>query len=131
MTGTDRHVDSRAAYEAWTEHQWFAYRGCAPDPDEPRLAAGGVVREGKRVRVPLDAWCGEDRDGPERQADRVRRQHAAIEVCLRCPVMVQCDRYAFANYRRRGLVLPPRIRARGESVTVERLRLSARGRASA
>jgi hypothetical protein len=26
---------------------------------------------------------------------------------------VQCDRYAHAGYRRRGVVLPPRIRARG------------------
>ncbi|MBI2772979.1 MAG: hypothetical protein HYX56_00590 [Chloroflexi bacterium] len=29
---------------------------------------------------------------------------------------VQCDRYAFANYRRLGIVSPPRIRARGERV---------------
>ena len=39
---------------------------------------------------------------------------------------VQCDRYAFANYRRRGLVLPPRIRARGQRLTLELLRMSAR-----
>ncbi len=41
---------------------------------------------------------------------------------------VQCDRYAFANYRRRGIVLPPRIRARGERLGVEQVALSARGR---
>lgn len=44
---------------------------------------------------------------------------------------VQCDRYAFANYRRRGLVMPPRIRARGERLAVGRLALSARGRRTA
>ena len=44
---------------------------------------------------------------------------------------VQCDRYAYANYRRRGLVLPPRLRARGERVRIERVALSARGSATA
>jgi hypothetical protein len=33
---------------------------------------------------------------------------------------VQCDRYAYVNYRKRGIVLPPRIRARGERIDVER-----------
>lgn len=80
-------MNSRAAYEAWTEHRHFAYRGCAPDVDDPRRAAGNP-------ELSLDAWCGEDRDGAEPQGDRVRRQHAAIEVCLSCPVMVLCDRYA-------------------------------------
>jgi hypothetical protein len=32
---------------------------------------------------------------------------------------VQCDRYAYANYRRRGLVLPPSVR-RGERITLAR-----------
>lgn len=44
---------------------------------------------------------------------------------------VQCDRYAFANYRRRGVVLPPRIRSRGQRLALATFRLSARGRASA
>lgn len=45
---------------------------------------------------------------------------------------VQCDRYAFANYRKRGVVLPPRVR-RGERIRLgrERIAASARGRASA
>jgi len=34
---------------------------------------------------------------------------------------VQCDRYAFASYRRRGVVAPPRIRARGERILLERV----------
>jgi len=32
---------------------------------------------------------------------------------------VQCDRYAFAGYRKRGLVLPPRVR-RGERIALAR-----------
>ena len=40
---------------------------------------------------------------------------------------VQCDRYAFANYRRRGLVLAPRVRRRGQRVAAATLKLSARG----
>ncbi len=44
---------------------------------------------------------------------------------------VQCDRYAFANYRRRGLVLSPRIRRRGQRPEAATRALSARGGASA
>ena len=33
---------------------------------------------------------------------------------------VQCDRYAYASYRKRGVVLPPPIRARGERIDLER-----------
>jgi hypothetical protein len=83
-----------AAYVAWTEHRFYRYRGCAPDPDNPRLAAGSVERDGKSVRVPLDAWNGPDLDGGEPQKVRRERQAAAIEVCLNCPVMVACDAYA-------------------------------------
>lgn len=84
-----------AAYVAWTEHRFYRYRGCAPDPDEPGLAAGCVEGEdGKPVRVPLDAWLGPDVDGGEVQKEREARVEAAKEVCLNCPVMVQCDAYA-------------------------------------
>lgn len=84
-----------AAYVAWTEHRYYRYRGCAPDPDDPRLAAGSIDGEdGRPVRVPLDAWNGPDVDGGEAPKDREARLEAAKEVCLRCPVMVQCDAYA-------------------------------------
>jgi hypothetical protein len=93
MTGTNQ--TAHAAYVEWTEHRFYAYRGCAQDPDEPRLAAGSVVRDGERVRVPLDAWSGgEDRDGGESQRARRVREADALEVCLNCPVMVSCDAYA-------------------------------------
>lgn len=83
-----------AAYAEWTEHRWFKYRGCAADADSPRLAVASVERDGVRVRVPLDAWNGPDVDGGESLRERTERVEAAKEVCLNCPVMVQCDAYA-------------------------------------
>lgn len=71
----------------WEEHPHNRYRGCAPDPDMPGRAAGDPS-------LSLDAWHGEDRDGAEPQRDRLAREEAAKEVCLNCPVMVQCDAYA-------------------------------------
>ncbi|MGW4270777.1 hypothetical protein ACWEGQ_00065 [Streptomyces seoulensis] len=84
MTGV---TDSLAAYEAWTTHRHYRYRGCAPDVDNPRVAAGNPD-------LSLDAWSGEDRDGGEPQKDRIARERAAVEVCLGCPVMVLCGQYA-------------------------------------
>lgn len=75
-----------AAYQAWTEHRFFAYRGCAPDVDNPSRAAGDT-------ELTLDAWTGTTEDGGEDQDTRRERQAAAVEVCLNCPVMVQCDAY--------------------------------------
>ncbi|WP_435606561.1 WhiB family transcriptional regulator [Streptomyces ardesiacus] len=46
------------------------------------------------MSLSLDAWHGDDRDGSEPQREREARQAAAVEVCLNCPVMVQCDAYA-------------------------------------
>lgn len=85
-----------AAYVALTEHRFYRYRGCAPDPDNPRLAVGspGVDEQGRPVRVAVDAWHGPDVDGGEAQKVRQARVEAAKEVCLRCPVMVWCDQYA-------------------------------------
>jgi hypothetical protein len=91
------------AYLEWTEHRFFRYRGCAPDPENPRRAAGNPA-------LSLDAWMGEDRDGSEPQADRARRERAAVEVCLNCPVMVACDRYANSVGRDGKLVEPTGIR---------------------
>ncbi|HEY3480671.1 MAG TPA: WhiB family transcriptional regulator [Streptomyces sp.] len=106
-----------AAYVAWTEHRFFKYRGCAPDPDNPRLAVGSVERDGRSVQVPLDAWHGPDVDGGEEQRVRRERVEAAKEVCLNCPVMVQCDAYA-------GLVPSREKEVRGGRTTAERGRLA-------
>lgn len=83
MTGTD----PQAAYQAWTEHPFYRYRGCAPDPDDPRVAAGDLS-------LSLDAWHGPDVDGGEGGKARRAREDAAVEVCLNCPVMVKCLEYA-------------------------------------
>ncbi|WP_055693436.1 WhiB family transcriptional regulator [Streptomyces prasinopilosus] len=80
-------TDSIALRRAWEKHPHFRYRGCAPDVDQPSRAAGDTA-------LSLDAWHGEDLDGGEPQRVREARQAAAVEVCLNCPVMVQCDAYA-------------------------------------
>lgn len=87
MRGTDEIMTPYAAYVAWTEHRYFRYRGCAPDVDQPHRAAGNPA-------LSLDAWNGPDADGGEPQKERREREEAAKEVCLSCPVMVACDRYA-------------------------------------
>jgi hypothetical protein len=120
MTGTSG--AGRQAYVEWTEHRFFRYRGCAPDPDAPGLAVGsaGVDGQGRAVRVPVDAWLGEDRDGGEPQKVREARQAAAVEVCLGCPVMVQCDAYASTLTPDGRLVEPEGIR--GGRTALERHR---------
>src|SRR4051812_6505328 len=66
--------------------------GGGRDADHPGRGVGSAGAGG--VGLPLDAWLGDDRDGAEPQDDREARKAAAIEVCLNCPVMVQCDVYA-------------------------------------
>jgi hypothetical protein len=83
MTGTDL----TAAYQAFTGHRFYAYRGCAPDPDQPQRMAGNPD-------LPLGAHQAPDLDGGESQTVRRAREEAAIDVCIGCPVMVQCDTYA-------------------------------------
>jgi len=80
-------TSSIALRKAWEESPRYRYRGCAPDVDEPGRAAGDLA-------LSLDAWSGEDRDGSEPQRERLAREQAAVEVCLGCPVMVQCAAYA-------------------------------------
>lgn len=80
-------TDSIALRKAWEEHPRYRYRGCAPDPDDPRRAAGNLD-------LTLDDWSGSDRDGGEPQKEREARQAAAVDVCFGCAVMVQCDAYA-------------------------------------
>src|ERR1044072_5405779 len=84
MTGTN---DVRAARAAFLEHRFHKYRGCAPDPLNPRVLAA-------RPDLPVDTHHAADRDGAEPQAVRVAREKAAIELCLACPVMVECAAYA-------------------------------------
>lgn len=121
MTGTNQIQTAHAAYVEWTEHRFYAYRGCAPDSDDSRLAAGSVVRDGERVRVALDAWSGgEDRDGGESQRARRVREADALEVCLNCPVMVACDRYANSVTGEGKLAEPDGIR--GGRTALERHR---------
>ncbi|WP_052683165.1 WhiB family transcriptional regulator [Streptomyces sp. FxanaA7] len=83
MTGTD----PQAAYQAWTEHPFYRYRGCAPDPDNPRRAAGDL-------ELSLDAWHEPDVDGGEGGKARRAREEAAKRVCGVCPVRELCDAYA-------------------------------------
>lgn len=78
------------AYQAFTEHPRFKYRGCAPDIDQPTRAAGNID-------LPVDAWAAPDLDGAEDQIERRAREEAAIEVCIDCPVMVLCLTYAMST----------------------------------
>ncbi|MFR9794193.1 WhiB family transcriptional regulator [Streptomyces sp. MB22_4] len=71
----------------WVAHPHFKYRGCAPDPDDPKRMAGNPELHVGAHNAP-DAWS------PEGQKERRAREGKAIEVCLNCPVMVQCDAYA-------------------------------------
>ena len=89
MTGTASKstLSVAAAREAWLEHRHFKYRGCAPLPNDPLRMAGNP-------ELPVGAHHAPDVDGGEGQKERRAREDAAIEVCLNCPVMVQCDVYA-------------------------------------
>lgn len=80
-------MSAAQARAAWAEDRFFKYRGCAPHPDSPRVLAA-------RPDLPVDTHHPADRDGAEPQAVRVAREAAAVELCLGCPVMVLCDRYA-------------------------------------
>ena len=71
----------------WVIHPHFKYRGCAPDADDPLRMAGNPA-------LHVGAHHGPDAFLPEGQVERRKREEAAIEVCLNCPVMVQCDAYA-------------------------------------
>jgi hypothetical protein len=109
MTGTSR----QTSYEAWTEHRFFKYRGCAPDVDDPRRAAGDPS-------LSLDAWLGEDRDGGEPQQEREARYAAAKAVCRRCPVLAECD--AFADTVTADGKLAEPVGVRGGRTALERHR---------
>jgi Transcription factor WhiB len=83
----DVEKSSQVLYREWLEHRHFRYRGCAPDADDPRRMAGNPD-------LPVGAHHGPDAFVAEGQRERLAREAAAVEVCLSCPVMVQCDAYA-------------------------------------
>lgn len=64
----------------------YRYRGCAPDVDDPAVAAGDN-------RVPVTAWEAPDVDGGEDPAVRKAREAAAVDVCMGCAVWAQCAAY--------------------------------------
>lgn len=76
-----------AAWQRLSDHRHYAYRGCAPDPDNPTMTAGNP-------QLSVDAFAAPDLDGGEPQQERVAREDAAIEVCIECPVMMLCHAYA-------------------------------------
>lgn len=86
-TTTTAAVSAECAHQALTEHRHYAYRGCAPDVDEPGRAAGDLT-------VPVTAWEEPDVDGGEPQKERARREAAAKRVCGGCPVQAVCRAYA-------------------------------------
>ncbi|MEU7338745.1 WhiB family transcriptional regulator [Streptomyces sp. NPDC007074] len=67
--------------------------------DNPKVAAGNN-------EVSVTAWEAPDVDGGEAQADRVRREDAAIDVCVGCPVMVECLAYGASLNRAGKLAVP-------------------------
>jgi hypothetical protein len=84
---TTKVMTSEQLRTAWLTHPHFKYRGCAPDADAPLRMAGDPSLHVGAHHAP-DAW------NPEGQKERRAREERAIEVCLSCPVMVACDRYA-------------------------------------
>ena len=83
---SSRRLDPKIAQQELTDHPYYRYRGCAPDPDDPRLAAGDNS-------LLVDAWQAPDVDGGEEAEARVERVRAAKAVCARCPVLSACGVY--------------------------------------
>ena len=78
-----KRMDPMTAQRELTDHPHYRYRGCAPDPDDPRVAAGDNG-------LSVDAWQAPDVDGGEEQEARSARVRAAKAVCARCPVLAAC-----------------------------------------
>ena len=83
---SSRRLDPKIAQQELTDHPYYRYRGCAPDPDDPRLAAGDNS-------LLVDAWQAPDVDGGEEPEARQERVRAAKAVCARCPVLGACGVY--------------------------------------
>lgn len=92
-------TDLRSARRELTDHRRYRYRGCAPDADDPTVASGDN-------QLPVTAWETPDTDGGEPQTERIARERAAIEVCVDCPVMVQCMAYGASVTRDGRLAVP-------------------------
>lgn len=86
MTSSIERLDPKTARDELTDHPYYRYRGCAPDPDDPRVAAGDPS-------LSVDAWQAPDVDGGEDQEERTARVRAAKMVCGRCPVLAVCAAY--------------------------------------
>lgn len=82
-------LDPKTAQQALSDHPYYKYRGCAPDPDDPRRAAGDPS-------LSVDAWQAPDVDGGEEQEERLERVRAAKAVCGRCPVLEACAAFGAA-----------------------------------
>ena len=80
MTESTMEKTSEELRTAWLEHPHFRYRGCAPDPDDPRRMAGDPS-------LHVGAHHAPDAFAPEGQKERRAREERAIEVCLNCPEM--------------------------------------------
>lgn len=79
-------TDPITARHHLTDHRHYRYRGCGPDPDDPRRSAGDPD-------VTVDAWGPYTGDGSEPQRERLARERAAVKICGRCPVLAACRTY--------------------------------------
>lgn len=92
-------LDPKSSRHALTDHPYYRYRGCAPDPDDSTRSAGDL-------RVPVTSWEAPDVDGGESQPARIARERAAKAVCGGCPVRVACLAYG-ASVTREGKLAEP------------------------
>ncbi|MFJ8677189.1 WhiB family transcriptional regulator [Streptomyces sp. NPDC093589] len=83
-------MSSSRAYATLTTHRHYAYRGCAPDPDQPERAQGDLD-------VSINSWLPYTDDDAEAPATRIARQRTAAAVCDTCPVVVLCRTYALSE----------------------------------
>ncbi|RSS43852.1 hypothetical protein EF906_08890, partial [Streptomyces sp. WAC08241] len=105
-------ASSKDAYEAFSEHRHYHYRGCAPDPDRPQYAAADDT-------LPLDAWGGSTEDDLP-STKRLGWQRRAIAICGRCPVLALCRTYANSELPGGGLAEPDGVQ--GGQTSLERHR---------
>lgn len=79
-------LDPKTAQQELTDHPYYRYRGCAPDPDNPQVSSADNS-------LSVDAWQAPDVDGGEEPEVRAERVRAAKAVCGRCPVLAVCAVY--------------------------------------
>ncbi|GAA2770172.1 hypothetical protein [Streptomyces showdoensis] len=110
---------TETAYTDFTEHRHYAYRGCAPDPDQPRMSAADDT-------LPLDAWARSTEDGGLPQALRREYERRAIAICNRCPVLAACRIYANTEVPGGGLAEPDHIMGGQRSLDRHRALIASR-----